>query len=96
MVEHEGAHHSHTVSREIPHDDSHHDDEHQHDGHDQHDSESPIHHHHVEVSTVLVIALTSSGDFSLLQPIVPLPTELFDELCPPSPSSEIVKPPQVA
>ena len=87
-----------TVAHLVLHGDSQHEDEHhkdQHDGQQQDCSEDPIHHHHVEVSPVLVIAVVTPGDLSLFQPIVSLPRQFADEICPPSPSSEIVKPPQM-
>ncbi len=79
----------------VLHDDHHHEDDH-HDEHPQDSSEDPIHHHHVEVSTVLVIAVVTPADLSLFQSIVSFPLQFSDELCPPSPYSEIVKPPQMA
>lgn len=96
---HQGAGHGQVVYHETSHEDSHHEDEdHEdhHDGHEQDGSGDLIHHHHVEVSPALVIAVVTPSEISLFQPHIFLPKQFADENCPPSPSSEIVKPPQVA
>jgi hypothetical protein len=92
VEEHEGADHGQVVS----HGDSHHDDDHHDGNHEQDGNEHPIHHHHIEVSLALVIAVVTPRKLSLFQPHISLPKEFADENCPPSLSSEIVKPPQVA
>lgn len=100
VEEHEGADHGQVVSHETSHGETQHEhhqhDEDHHGSHEQDGSEQPIHHHNVEVSSALAIAAVTPGELSLFQPLVSLPRQLSDDVCPPSPASEIVKPPQVA
>ncbi|MEP5669955.1 MAG: hypothetical protein ABJM75_02780 [Luteolibacter sp.] len=76
------------------HDDGHHDDHLPVDDHD--DTEHSHHHHHVEISPSLIIAVETFGEKNVFRSVSALSVSIPDEICPPSPFSEIVKPPQVA
>lgn len=95
VEEHQGACHKDALAQEIYQENAQHR-SHHHNEQPQDSSEKPLHHHHVEVSSVLVIAVVTPGDLSIFQTIVSLTQLPADEACPPSLSSEIVKPPQVA
>lgn len=76
------------------HEDIHHEDHLPTDDHE--DGEHSHHHHHVEISPSLIIAVEALTDTKIFRAISALSVIFPDEICPPSPFSEIVKPPQVA
>lgn len=76
------------------HEDDHHDDHppaEEQDGGGQSD-----HHHHVEISPSLMIAMVMLVENKVFHISSSLSVSIPDEICPPSPFCEIVKPPQVA